>query len=446
MSRKKYVLLLLGVFTICAALLVPMFGKPGLTVIPFDGPPSAQQPKVVDGSKKNTVTLRAAVSMQASEYQYWIESNEKFQHVHPAIKVELINFPTAEAYDTWKEDSQIGDPFDIMLLDNNRVREFAVQGYLLPTDGIFTGDSLADQLEALTDLLKWNGSLWGVPLDCNPLLVVWQRELLKTAGLNASPKDWSTFKTAWNGLQSANPNLKWFNILPAEPSQIIAWLGAFKDNSQSAVNLLPFNEGSKQQLRFAADYAKQMSALNPVLDSAKLMQQFESGTLLSSVLPWSVYQSLSDAERKRLTIGNQTGPISWSGGNSFVLSSKLEDLDAARLWINEMTSTSSQLDRYSRFMRLPARISAYTNEFETSEISENPPNWLINMLESQPLLPDPYWSERWNKWLELWKNRHDWSSFTTEQAGALVKQWNGEQESGGTAPPLSSKGNGKLNN
>ena len=37
-------------------------------------------------------------------------------------------------------------------LDNNRVREFAVRGYLLPADGIFTGDSLADQLEALAQI------------------------------------------------------------------------------------------------------------------------------------------------------------------------------------------------------------------------------------------------------------------------------------------------------
>ena len=83
MSRRRYVLLLLGVFTICAALLVPLLGKPGLTVIPFDGPPSAQLPQVVDGSEKNTAIIRIAVSMQEAEYQYWTASNEKFEHQSP---------------------------------------------------------------------------------------------------------------------------------------------------------------------------------------------------------------------------------------------------------------------------------------------------------------------------------------------------------------------------
>ncbi len=446
MSRRKYVLLLLGVFTICAALLVPLLGKPGLTVIPFDGPPSAQLPQVVDGSEKNTAIIRIAVSMQEAEYQYWTASNEKFEINHPSIKIEMTNFPIASAYDSWKEASQIGDPFDIMLLDNNRVREFAGRGYLLPADGIFTGDSLADQLEALTDLLKWNGSLWGVPLDSDPMLVVWQRELLKSAALNTPPKDWSNFKAVMNTLHASNPNLEWLNILPADSSQIIAWLGAFKQDSESAVNLLPFNETTKQQLRFAADNAKFISDLDPFLKKTELMQKFESGTLLSSVMPWSVYQSISDEQRKQIMVGNQTGPIGWSGGRSFVLSSQLEDLDSARLWINEMTSAGKQLDRYSRFMRLPARVSAYSKEFEMNEISKSPPHWLIGLLKSQSLLPDPLWAERWNKWTSLWSGHQDWHSFTAEQANTIIEQWNGEQKSGGTVPPLSSEGDGKLNN
>ena len=58
MSRRKYVLLLLGVFTLCAALLFPLLGKPGLTVIPFDGPPSAQLPQVVGGGEKEYTIIQ----------------------------------------------------------------------------------------------------------------------------------------------------------------------------------------------------------------------------------------------------------------------------------------------------------------------------------------------------------------------------------------------------
>ena len=108
-------MLLLGVFTLCAALMFPLLGKPGLTVIPFDGPPSAQLPQVVDGGEKNAPIIRIAVSMQEAEYQYWAASNEKFEINHPSIKIEMTNFPIAGAYDSWKAAFQIGDPFDIML-------------------------------------------------------------------------------------------------------------------------------------------------------------------------------------------------------------------------------------------------------------------------------------------------------------------------------------------
>ncbi|BBH21243.1 hypothetical protein Back11_25880 [Paenibacillus baekrokdamisoli] len=444
MSRRKYMMLLLGVFALCAALLVPILGKPVLTVIPFDGTPSTQQPQVgVDGSETIASTLHIAVSMTDAEFQYWQLRNESYALNHPNVKIIMTNFTESEAAVTWKEAFQIGDPFDIMLMDNNRVREFAVHGYLFPADSIFTGDSLGDQLEALTEPLKWNGSLWGVPLDCNPLLVVWQRELLKSASLNAPPKDWNAFLTALNLLQTSSPEVKSFNFSSSNPSQYVAWLGAFKDTKEKAANLAPFIDSMKQQLRFTIDHASTMSYLDPSQQTSELMQAFEAKSLLSSVMPWSAYQSITDQQRELLTVADQTAPIVWSGGRSFVLSSRSEELEAARLWINEMTSSSQQIEHYQLFNRLPAKISVYANEFALKGISERPPHWLIGMLKQDEVTPDPYWSEHWDKWVKVWSS-FDWSSSTIEQMNTIIRTWNGEQKSDATKAPQS-EGDGKLN-
>lgn len=452
MSRRKYVMLVLSVFTICTALLVPMFGKPGSPVTPAnDGLPRASKPEIVDGSDNAHKTLSIAVSMEEEEYAYWKKQNELFERSHPEISISMTNIQGKDADLARKQASEAGEPFDLMLLDNDRVREFAVQGLLLPADEIITGDTAADQLEALTSVVKWNGSLWGVPLDSDPLLVVWQKELLKAGGLGAPPLNLQALNHVLEQLASTRPEsvISPFNLNTADATEMMAWLGMFRENGQPAGNLSAFNVSEKQQLRYTADREETMYRLDPEQQKVQLMAAFESGKLLSAVMPWSVYQSLSNDQRSLLLVSTQNGPLVRTNGRSYVLMAETEKLAEAREYINEMTITSEQLDRYQQMKRLPSRISAMTKEYEYSLVADRPPHFLVNLLgQSAPATPDPAWRERWERWVQLCAQLGgNAQPFGKTAVSKFIAQWNGEPEENGAEAPFgkSSEANSELN-
>ncbi|SDW87442.1 ABC transporter substrate-binding protein [Paenibacillus sp. CF384] len=430
MSRRKYVMLLLSVFTICAALLVPMFGKPGSPVTHSDdGQLSTDKPEVVDGDEQDRTTLSIAVSMDETEYQYWQDENERFKLSHPRISIQMTNIHNEDADEARKKAAENGEPFDLMLLDNDRVREFAVQGFLLPVDDIVSGDTAADQMEALTSIVKWNGSLWGVPLDCNPLLVVWQKNILKDAGLSAPPKDLEALKAAVATVVATNPQISPFNLNTADPKEMAAWMGMFKENSEAAANLSPFTITQKEQLYYAAESAAQIYRLAPAQQKNQLLGAFGAGTLLSAIMPWTLYRSLSNEERGLLTIGSTTGPVVRANGRSFVMLAGTERLSEANAYITEMTTTESQLDHYRSLGRLPSRISAMTNEFEYSDIDKRPPHFLVGMLSRASVTPDPSWRERWERWSKLLVTLGgNQTLLSPELASTFISQWNGVPE------------------
>ncbi|RAP76674.1 ABC transporter substrate-binding protein [Paenibacillus montanisoli] len=444
MLRRKEAMLLLSVFTICAALLVPIFGKPDSTLMPSDdGNPSKSSPEVVDGDDQDRKTLSIAVSMSETEYQYWQLENEHFHLIHPEINIVMTNIHDEDADTARKKASQAGEPFDLMLLDNDRVREFAVQGFLLPVDEIISGDTAADQLEALTSYVKWNGSLWGVPLDCDPLLVVWQKNLLKASGLIAPPKDLNALKAAIETLQTANPQLTPFNINTADPKEMAAWIGMFKENSDPAANLSPLTVTQKEQLLFAAEHAAGLYRLAPVQERNQLLGAFGAEKLMSAIIPWSMYQSLTDDERNLLSVGGADGPVVSSNGRSFVVSAETERLEEAKAYITEMDSSNAQLNRYRTLKRVPARISAMTNEFEYYDIKERPPHFLVNMLSLASVTPDPAWRERWERWSKLLTVLGGTkTTLQPDLTSQFIAKWNEEpvqqsqKKDGAEAPPL----------
>ena len=184
---------------------------------------------------------------------------------------------------------------------------------------------------------------------------------------------------------------------------------------------------SEEQLRYAAEQAKQLSRFDPVTQRSELMQAFRSETLLSAVIPWSVYFRMTNEERGMLAIGAANGPIVRSDGRSFVLTAETDKLPEAREWIQDMTASDAQLDRYRTFGRLPARISVMTGEFEYNEIANRPPHYLVRMLQSSAAAPNPPWRERWERWSALCASiGGNGTPFTPAAADRIISAWNGE--------------------
>nr|WP_281423099.1 extracellular solute-binding protein [Paenibacillus oenotherae] len=358
--------------------------------------------------------------MDKSEFQYWVEVNDRIGEEYPDLQVTMTNFNEDEANDAWVKSSQIGEAFDIILLDNHLVREFAVQGYLLPADDIYARDSLEDQLKALTDPLRWNGSIWGIPADSDPMIIAWSRELLRDT-LQEPPATWESFIDLVNELRLSNPSLKGVNVLPNDAKQMTGWLGSFKGSIEAAANLSNFNDAMKHQIQYTLTEA---STLDPENQMYELIREVKNGNIFSVVMPWSQYKRISREEPHLLSVGFATAPIAWNGGRSFVVTSESSQLQRARQWINMMTSSSRQMERYTEIGKLPARNSVYAKQYASEPIVSRPPNWMVEPLQKPVYIPDPRWSERWNSWVNLWHSPK-LALTELEQAEYIIREWNG---------------------
>lgn len=419
MPRRKLMLFILALFTICGVLLVQMLGKTGSMVTTSEGVPDHYQPLGYEGAYDTVTPIRVAVSMDEREFEYWEQFNEKFEQEYPDLKVELLNFSKDEAYAAWFKSSQLGEAIDIILMDNRMVREFAVQGFLLPADELLARDTLGDQLKALTDPLYWNGSIWGVPADSDPVVIAWNREMLNIVG-QKPPATWEGFHALFTELKKSNPSLEAVNIRPGEAEQMVAWLGAFNGSIAEAANLSLFNDAMKQQIRYTLQGA---SSLDPGSQMYELIEKFRSGNLLSAVMLWSQYKELSGEGLSAMNVVPGVSSFSWDGGRSFVIASHTKQLQRARQWIRIVTASSRQLDRYTATGKLPTGNSVYTKEYVSNPAVVRPPQWIVQPLQQPVFQPDPSWSERWLKWKRLWSTPVLELS-EAEQAEYIITEWN----------------------
>ncbi|GJM81320.1 hypothetical protein HMSSN139_38160 [Paenibacillus sp. HMSSN-139] len=156
-------------------------------------PPEAQ-------TLQETGHIQVAVQMNESDFHRLEEMNRQFTVSHP-VEVDLVNVPVEESYASFQRQlMKLGESPDILLLDNVWIRRFAAEGYLLPTEGYYSGSLSGEVLSASLIPNEWNGYVWGVPLDVDPYVLVYDADKLKLLGLErppASADDWNALVSAF---------------------------------------------------------------------------------------------------------------------------------------------------------------------------------------------------------------------------------------------------------
>ncbi|MCF2939335.1 extracellular solute-binding protein [Paenibacillus alkaliterrae] len=409
MSPGKYVPLVIGALLLAAMLLVQFsrnadpasLGKPDgkSNVQPVEGEPEVDQ----------LTEIHVNVSLPADQFHQLVQANQNFMMKYSYIQVLLTNEASAsKAYELWTRQSQQGIAADVMLLDNGFVKPFAVHGFLQSADSLITGDSLSDHMPGLLDPLKWNGYLWGMPRDVNPYIVVWNGSLLKKAGLQDPPTDWSAYQAAAAKAIEIDPGTRILNWSIGDLKQQLGWLAAFQSEHSNLINMRHFNEIQMEQLRWLQTMENHISLIKTEA-ADELNEAFLENKLLAAVLPWNTYEKLSESVRKELIVDRDHIYYPWLNGRSYVISSNSKAEEEAMLWIGEMTDVHHQQLNYERFGQLPVSASLYTsNSSMDVEQDQIPPAWWRKLLEpNQPddqlPLPDPLWAEKWQYREEQWQ-------------------------------------------
>lgn len=421
-SRRKVVIMLLGVFTASVALLFPMFAEQGLRVAPSQQEPDGSQQAQLDKTWTPIVRLRVEMSMSEWEFAAWQARNERFNASQREIEVELVN-QTREAMATWQEQAQLGQAGDIYIMENGMVESFAVQGYLRPMDDYYTGERAGEVLKAFTGPLSWNSSLWGVPLDGDPALLVWNKELLQRGGRHEPPTQWAAFAELTAKLAETDPGAVPIRVPIQDGRLMLAWLSAFESDAGGAEKLKPLGTEEANRVRYLA-------SINPVHAAPygpdELAERFRSNELLAAAMTWSEFVELAPDARKKLVPGQGRSPA-WTGGRSFVVSTHTKEPEAALTWIKAMTEPTDQLANYSNSGRLPAEKVLYRSAYDTGDPVMRPPHEALAWLEREAVSTDPSWWMRMERWMQHWSQAQT-APFTENEAQRLIQTWNQNAE------------------
>lgn len=321
-----------------------------------------------DDRPSRQVDLQVAAALEPAEFETLREQNERQSYLFRDIRVSFVRIDPAAAFSAYVNASRVGLAADVMLMDNEWVKTFAVSGYLAPADSAFAGDALSEQFDAISSPLRWNGYIWGVPRDYDPYVLVWHRDALHAwTGDERSepPREW----TEWQALASADrtqqaPQMHWLAISASDPIALLYWVqaatgepaGAFREDGgawrdTAAGQALALLDGARSGVAFGTDPAEVASLLL-------------SGRTVAAIMPYSQARELtggrsSNGQALSVDLSAWKQPYVWPRGRSFTISSRAAEDDAARRWIAAMTGEAVQRDNLLQAGKLPVYRSLY---------------------------------------------------------------------------------------
>ncbi|MFD1176034.1 extracellular solute-binding protein [Paenibacillus puldeungensis] len=308
--------------------------------------------------------IQVAVQMDESDFLYLQKMNQQFMEDH-LIQVELVNIPPEKRYATYqKEQLKLGNSPDVLLLDNGWIRRFAADGYLLPTESYFSGSLSGEVLSASLTPNEWNGYVWGVPMDTDPYVYVYNPTLLKQYGIEHPPDSaeaWGTLFALYHKQPFAQ-HLLALNFDDPNAVMTLLWQmgGGLKPGEQDG-SLFAMTGELQNSLQ-------RLEQIRPILWNARLAStaaedlwnQFYNGDVAF------ILTKASEAKKHQFPRASISFPklkqdrmTTWIGGRSYVVSSQTQNPEAAGLWISAMTSQQNQLRWYEFTGNLPVIKTIY---------------------------------------------------------------------------------------
>jgi len=423
--RKSSLLLLTGLIAAVIIVFLSLIRIPNGPSSPSakGGLPESPLPAGKQGSERQHIVV--SVSMTGGQFGDLMESTARFMEQHSNISVELYNIKREEAYESWKNNAQLGMGADVALMDNEWVREFAVLGYLKPLDSL-VATMPADWLSGLLEPVNWNGYWWGMPKDADPLVVAWSRPLLDSLTSQGVPESWNRLVELAVSAGAASPDVPLVRFDEADARQLLVWLDSFA-SGERAERLRPFGSETVERLSFLATGNGQAFRVSRS-GGGNSADALVTGKLLSAVMHWSDVEALPSDKRSLLAIGYPSG---WYDGRSFVVFAHAERKEEAiGQWLQYVASETEQqagLDRHRLLPALRPLYAAVDTEAYTAGGSRKADYQWLKLLDAKPAeLPDPQWPVRLARWDTLWQESGDTDRWITE----LAQRWSAADAAG----------------
>jgi len=338
-------------------------------------------PAAGGGDKKVTITYwqhssQARDKMMQDLAKEFMEKNKNI-----TIKTEFI---PEDSYSTKLISSLATDAApDVMQVESGMIPRLAKSGSIQPLDEkVLSTDKVASEfIPATVDGLKYNGKYYGLPTDTQTIVLYWNKDLAKSAGLDAEkgPKTWDELrdwakkltKTEGGKMSQSGWGEKGYN--PEVQALINQYGGKMVDENgkyifaddAKAVEAIQFMvDVYKKDKVYDTQFMKNWAGFRQGKVAIMLGHPAMLGNLKQTAPNVKLGMSLIPAKDGK----NTTIVTSWA-----YVASKKANSEAATKWIEFLTSKDVQKKWTKQTGELPARKELLTD----SELTSDPQTKLL---------------------------------------------------------------------
>jgi ABC-type glycerol-3-phosphate transport system substrate-binding protein len=357
--------------------------------------------------------VSAEASAQASAasadltWQFWIggtEDQAAWEQVaaqvtadHPGIKVTLQGAAWADYWS--KIGSQLASSSGPCIVGMQSLRQSAYADALVPLEDLMAkyGVKASDFDGAILDGLKHDGKQIALPYDTGPIILYYNRDLFKAAGLPEPKPGWTVdeFKTAAAKLTTGG---KYGFATASADLNFLAWVltlnGAVPvDNGSLALESPAFVDGYKQYVELM-----QANKITPPLTAdswTQMIEQFSSGNAAMMIDgPWSV---ISVKNQAKFPVGvapmpaGAGGSKTYTAGSGFGIPKSCKNPDEAFQAIVSMTGDKPLTDLGAAGRAYPARPAVQESWYTAADIEGARETLEYAAAHSQPIITSANW-------------------------------------------------------
>ena len=302
---------------------------------------------------------------------------KKFEKKYPKIKINVQLVPFNDAREKFSRAAQGGNAPDILRCEIAWTPMFADRGFLKAIERYIPRKELKDYLDAPLNYNKYAGHLWGIPQVTDCLALIYNKRILKAAGV-AVPQTMDQLMAAVKKLTNPAKN-KYGIFIPADSYFIQPFIWAFGGGLISNdKKILITKDGSVRGLEFFLKLKKagMPATVNIATQNKERDEGFKSGKYAMVFQgPWSTGDLIKGKEFKD-TPDNlgvaiiPKGPAGYGspvGGHNYVISKSCKRVKDAVTFIRFINNTENQILLAKKNNVLPTRHSAY----QDAELKKN---------------------------------------------------------------------------
>lgn len=338
-------------------------------------------PAAGGGDKKVTITYWQHSSQARDKMMQDLAKEFMDKNKNITIKTEFI---PEDSYSTKLISSLATDAApDVMQVESGMIPRLAKSGSIQPLDEkVLSADKVASEfIPATVDGLKYNGKYYGLPTDTQTIVLYWNKDLVKDAGLDAEngPKTWDELrdwakkltKTEGGKISQSGWGEKGYN--PEVQALVNQYGGKMVDENgkyvfaddAKAVEAIQFMvDVYKKDKVYDTQFMKNWAGFRQGKVAMMLGHPAMLGNLKQTAPNVKLGMSLIPAKDGK----NTTIVTSWA-----YVASKKANSEAATKWIEFLTSKDVQKKWTKQTGELPARKELLTD----SELTSDPQTKLL---------------------------------------------------------------------